>query len=48
MDGFDTITMSWNTPMPISMQSVTGPERHMAMLMVPMDPSTFDAETFAG
>jgi hypothetical protein len=50
MDGFDTITMSWATPMP--MQTVTGPEGHMQMPMVSMDPydqrSTFDAETFAG
>ncbi|KAF2828361.1 acid phosphatase [Ophiobolus disseminans] len=48
--GFDTGTMSWLTPMP--MQTVTGPEGHMSMPMVPMDQydqrSTFDAETFAG
>jgi hypothetical protein len=43
MDGFDTITMSWATPMP--MQTVTGPEGHMQMPMVSMDP--YD-ETFAG
>ena len=50
MDGFDTITMSWNTPMPMPMpmQTVTGPEGHMSMPMVPMDHSTFDAETFVG
>ena len=50
MDGFDTITMSWATPMP--MQTVTGPEGQMQMPMVPMDQydqrSTFDAETFVG
>jgi hypothetical protein len=51
MDGFDTITMSWAHPA-VPMQTVTGPEGHMAMPMVPMDPydrrSTFDAETYAG
>jgi hypothetical protein len=47
MEGFDTITMSWATPMP--MQTVTGPEGHMSMPMDPYDQrSAFDAETFAG
>jgi hypothetical protein len=51
MDGFDTITMSWAHPA-VPMQTVTGPEGHMSMPIVPMDPydqrSTFDAETYAG
>lgn len=51
MDGFDTITMSWATPQ-LPMQTVTGPGRHVAMPMAPMDlydqRSAFDAETFAG
>ncbi|KAH7077979.1 hypothetical protein BKA63DRAFT_410586 [Paraphoma chrysanthemicola] len=54
MEGFDTITMSWATPMPMQtpMQTVTGPEGHMQMPMVSIDQydqrSAFDAETFAG
>jgi hypothetical protein len=50
MEGFDTMTMSWATPMP--MQTVTGPEGQMVMPMVPIDHydqrSAFDAETFVG
>ncbi|EFQ89236.1 hypothetical protein CFE70_009681 [Pyrenophora teres f. teres 0-1] len=39
-------------PMPLPLQTVTGPDQQIAMPMVPMDqydqPSTFDAETFIG
>ena len=53
MEHFDTSTMSY-MPMPIPLQTVTGPDQQMAMPMVPMDQyeqrshTAFDAETFIG
>ena len=51
MEHFDTTTMSY-MPMPIPLQTVTGPDQQMAMPLVPVDQydqrSTFDAETFIG
>ncbi|KAF1947919.1 acid phosphatase [Clathrospora elynae] len=51
MEHFDTSTMSY-MPLPLPLQTVTGPDQQMAMPMVPMDPydqrSAYDAETFVG
>jgi len=51
MEHFDTSTMSY-MPIPLPLQTVTGPDQQIAMPMVPMDQydqrSTFDAETFIG